>query len=634
MKSASVMSAQMNCLLAAACLMVCWLFSLSASVAADSSSWGRDPEYPVYLSVAVQSTLPSSFVIETLQPTLTYLRTTLPNARIGIKRMSPAELHEAVRLQNVHAFIADAGIFADLQSQGLAEQLAAYRSADATDPAYVSGMAVVVPKKSSVHDLEDLKNLHILSDAQDNFGSWMIFEGRLERTGLDAAAFLSRTTFNSYIAPPPLERLEAGEGDAAVVARCELEKLAQQGFPAEHFRVVGDLRKFDERCSRTGMLYPGTIFGIAAHVSGETAKAVSTAVLSMPASSFGEWSLVTDFGQVKDLYRTLKRGPYAHLRDNPMMAFWMKWRGWFGALMLTILGWGIYTLHVKHLVEKRTADLKRALAERDERASEALKAREALGALERAGVVSELSSMFAHEVRQPLSVLTGYAGGLRMYADRAYPEDRMMRETTGKIDAAAQRVSDIVERVRNYARGQSRRTEVVSIGMLMHAGLEHFSHSTLASGVEVVVTGEESLMVEVDSLEMGLVFLNLVRNAAQACTGAGIVRPRIELAAREEIVDGRPMVVVTVDDNGTGFDEDRLASLVRVRPQTSKSDGLGLGLMIVRTILEHHSGGLEFENQMQDGKVSGGRVIVRLPVAEEAEAQISGGGDASSRASG
>lgn len=75
------------------------------------------------------------------------------------------------------------------------------------------------------------------------------------------------------------------------------------------------------------MLYPGTIFGIAAHVSGETAKAVSTAVLSMPASSFWKWSLVTDFGQVKDLYRTLKRGPYAHLRDNPMMAFWMKWRG-------------------------------------------------------------------------------------------------------------------------------------------------------------------------------------------------------------------------------------------------------------------------------------------------------------------
>ena len=133
----------MNRLLAAACLMVCCVGFCRRRF----FELGRDPEYSVYLSVALQSTLPSSFVIETLQPTLTYLRTTLPNARIGIKCMSPAELHEAVRLQNVHAFIAEAGIFADLQSQGLAEQLAAYRSADATDPAYVSGMAVVRPKK-------------------------------------------------------------------------------------------------------------------------------------------------------------------------------------------------------------------------------------------------------------------------------------------------------------------------------------------------------------------------------------------------------------------------------------------------------------------------------------------------------
>ena len=109
--------------------------------------------------------------------------------------MSPAELHEAVRLQNVHAFIAEAGIFADLQSQGLAEQLAAYRSADATDPAYggVRHLAAAEPDRH-----------------------------------LDAVAFLSRTTFNTYIAPTPLERLEAGEGDAAVVAWCELEKLADR----------------------------------------------------------------------------------------------------------------------------------------------------------------------------------------------------------------------------------------------------------------------------------------------------------------------------------------------------------------------------------------------------------------------
>ena len=603
---------------------LCTFFS-AASASETSLGWGRDPDYPVYLSVAVQSTLPSSFVIETLQSTLLRLRIELPAARIGIKRMTPAELHEAVRLQNVHAFIADAGIFADLQSQGLAEQLAAHKPADATDPAYVSGMAVVVPKHSSVQKLSELEGVRLLSDAQDNFGSWMIFEGEAEREGLDVAGMLERARFNSFIAPTPLERLAAGEGDAAVVSRCELEKLAQQGFPAEDFRVVGEVRRFDERCARTGPLYPGTIFGIAAHVSGETARAVSVALLSMPATAFGEWSLVTDFGQVKDLYKTLGRGPYAHLRENPLQAFWLKWRGWFGVLGLMVLGWIVYTIHVKHLVERRTRDLKRALEERDERAAEALKAREALGALERAGVVSELSSMFAHEVRQPLAALTGYSGGLRMHAAAAHPEDALMRETTVKIDAAARRVSDIVERVRRYARGQGRPVELVTIGSLMRAGLEHFSHASLASGVETRVSGREDLKVEADPLEMGLVFLNLVRNAAQACTRAGVARPRVELSAGMEIVEGRPMVIVTVDDNGPGFDAQTLASLERAQPQTHSPDGLGLGLMIVRTILEHHSGGLVFLNRMQEGRPVGGRVVVRLPAAG-ADASTSKGG--------
>lgn len=58
-------------------------FFSAASASEATPGWGRDPAYPVFLSVAVQSTLPASFVIETLQPTLTRLRTALPAARIG-----------------------------------------------------------------------------------------------------------------------------------------------------------------------------------------------------------------------------------------------------------------------------------------------------------------------------------------------------------------------------------------------------------------------------------------------------------------------------------------------------------------------------------------------------------------------
>ena len=103
--------------------------------------WGESEAFPVYLRVAVQPTLPASFVFEVLQPTVTHLRRTLPYALISQERLPPAELYQAVRTQGVHAFVADSGFFCDLQSRGWAEQIAALQPQGVLDPAYVSGMA-------------------------------------------------------------------------------------------------------------------------------------------------------------------------------------------------------------------------------------------------------------------------------------------------------------------------------------------------------------------------------------------------------------------------------------------------------------------------------------------------------------
>ena len=89
--------------------------------------WGESEAFPVYLRVAVQSTLPASFVFEVLKPTFAHLRRTLPYARISVERLPPAELHQAVRTQGVHTFVADSGFFGDLQARGWAEQIAAHQ---------------------------------------------------------------------------------------------------------------------------------------------------------------------------------------------------------------------------------------------------------------------------------------------------------------------------------------------------------------------------------------------------------------------------------------------------------------------------------------------------------------------------
>lgn len=75
----------------------------------------------------------------------------------------------------------------------------------------------------------------------------------------------------------------------------------------------------------------------------------------------------------------------------------------------------IHTLRVDRLVERRTAELQASIAERDalEKANQANA--QMLAQMERAGIVAQLSSMVAHELRQPLMSIMNFVGGLSLY---------------------------------------------------------------------------------------------------------------------------------------------------------------------------------------------------------------------------
>ena len=581
---------------------------------ATSGMWGTNADLPVFLSVGVQSTLPANVMFEVLRPTIEHLQQTLPHARISFERMSSADLYDAVRLQNIHAFVADAGLFADLQSHGWAEQLAAHQPSFATDPAFVMGMAVVVPKDSVITTVKALQGHQLLSDSPDNFGTWLLFERLLVQESLSTNDFLKKTTFNGYIAPMPLERLARGDGEAAILPMCELERAIEMGtVKAGNFRVLDSKTFMSGGCQRTGALYPGVVFGISAHVSGEAAKALTQVLLSMqPLKNVGEWSVVTDFGTVKNVYRELKRGPYAYLRANPWQAFWEKWRAWFAGAVLILLGWLAYTVHVKTLVNKRTKALTKALHEKELKDAEARSAREQLGALERAGVVSELSSMFAHEVRQPVSATVSYAGALRLYAEQQYPDDPIIPKTARKIESTAVRVSDIVERVRSYARGRRHPRQRMQLHDVVQMGVDYFVHGSLADGIRVDLHLDDDPWVEVEPLELSLVVLNLLRNGAQAMAEASVENRWIQVAAQCATFEEGKVVRLVVADHGPGFSEEALKSLLQKGPsQSTTPGGLGLGLMIVRTVIESHGGRLTFRNGD-----AGGIAEITLPVVE------------------
>ena len=105
----------------------------------------------------------------------------------------------------------------------------------------------------------------------------------------------------------------------------------------------------------------------------------------------------------------------------------------------------------------RTGELRAALEREKALEVEARESRQRIWQMERAGVISQMSSMLAHEVRQPVYAITNFAGGLRMYIRKYYGEDPKAAAVAEAMTDEAKRISDIVGKLRSPADFKARR---------------------------------------------------------------------------------------------------------------------------------------------------------------------------------
>ena len=208
-------------------------------------------------------------------------------------------------------------------------------------------------------------------------------------------------------------------------------------------------------------------------------------------------------------------------------------------------------------------------------------------ALERMTAVSQMSNIVAHELRQPLAAVTNFAMGVRRRIANGTLTADSLEFALGRILAENERASDIVEHVRDYARKRRRQITPVDLTQMSAKVVSSMRASNARVSFESEVPA--GLFVEGDSLEIELVLRNLVKNAGESAAQADGA-PRVVLAG-ERIGDE---VVITVTDNGPVRTKAEIdAFLVPLRSE--KSGGLGLGLAIVRRIIEAYGGTIVFD---------------------------------------
>ncbi|MDA7947927.1 MAG: PAS domain S-box protein [Hyphomicrobiaceae bacterium] len=253
--------------------------------------------------------------------------------------------------------------------------------------------------------------------------------------------------------------------------------------------------------------------------------------------------------------------------------------------------------HLQELVNEATAELKA----RAEELHQALEKEKELNELQR-----QFVSMASHEFRTPLAIIDSAAQRLHRHADKAEPAD----------------VTKRVEKIRNAVGRMTRLMESTLIAARLDAGrptiqIDNCDISTLIREIcsrqqEIAETHQISCetrdlppTVKADPLALEQVFTNLLSNAVKYSPGSPDIRVTASAEQRE--------IIICVEDQGVGIDEDEIPKMFQrfFRARTSAGiAGTGIGLNLVKTLVELHGGTVEVESR----KGEGSHFTVRLPV--------------------
>lgn len=365
-----------------------------------------------------------------------------------------------------------------------------------------------------------------------------------------------------------LEAVASGRADAGILPACYVERLsATDPKRLSGIRLVTTDRASQTRCRSFSVFYPGWTLASFPHTPPELNALVSGTLLGMPTDADGcDWR------------------PGAR----------------YDAVLLGIV---VHSVRAEYLIRRRTTELMRAVEEKRRVEEEAKRYNERLVAMERAGLVGELSSMIAHELKQPLAVIRNYARGLsRTMAHGGSTDPEVFRTVLAKIDSQSTKASDIIDHVRSFAR-QPAQPVPTSLSDLAEKAIAQFCATR---GLEVSRRIEPGVTILADALEMELLISNLLKNAADATAGTDDAVIRASLSAE----DGTAML--TISDNGPRLTDEQFARLT-IPLNTSKPQGLGLGLVIVRRIAESARGRVLFERLPERGLA----ITVSLPVCEQ-----------------
>ena len=238
------------------------------------------------------------------------------------------------------------------------------------------------------------------------------------------------------------------------------------------------------------------------------------------------------------------------------------------------------------------------ITERKRAELEVRQQREELAHLTRVSTMGELAASLAHELNQPLTAILSNAQAAQRFLAAKPTDVEEVREILEDIAQDNRRASEVIRRLRDLVKKGELDVASLDLGGVARDVVLLIHSDAILHNVSVSLELDAGLpKVRADKVQLQQVILNLLLNAFHAMKDCPLDGRRVVVRTEP---DGDHRVIVAVRDRGVGLSSDERDKIFQPF-YTTKSDGLGMGLAISRSIIEAHGGRLWAENNSDGG---------------------------------
>lgn len=518
--------------------------------------------------------------------------------------------------------ISESDFYASLAFEDKIKAIAMLWRAQAKSPSYSAASTIVVnAENEKIYTLTDIAtgSYRVAATSSDSFAGFTIAKEPFAEKNLSWQAAFKNIVFTSNRNPlEVLNAVKTGTADVGIVPACFIEQvMIRNQAHLSDYRVINPQPVTEMACQRSTNAYPSLMVSYRNGVDSNYILDMTNALLGLKLPFGTTWSMPENTRELYDLMYHLRIGPYNNVTYSAIYRTFSENRTIFITAIFLIVAGFFYNLIISVEVASRTKALKRALAEKDRISKQQEQTNEYISRLERTGIVGQMSSMIAHELKQPLATVSNYSRGLLRRIERGSADKDTIVKVLKEIEYHTERANDIVDHVRSYAKPHEVKREEHDLRDIVAKTVATFEKSGRTT-VPVIVEGERHALVEADDWEIELALLNLLKNSADAFTEIHpAMRDEDEDVIRIRIEDHEDTWWIRVIDNAKLVDESFTEQFFQ-KLETTKAHGLGLGLSIVSSLAERHAGRVWAEPNPGRGVI----VTIELPKYQPIEEKI------------